>query len=77
VNARDLRERMREHVCTDECHTEPLVEWWCPSDETWTVCPGPCPDGQPHDQTRQRDVLMHALVPPRPSPPPAHTADSP
>lgn len=23
-------------------------QWWCPSEERWSDCPGPCPDGQEH-----------------------------
>jgi hypothetical protein len=27
-------------------------EWWCPSEQRWCWCPGPCPDGTPHGPKR-------------------------
>lgn len=32
------------------------IEWFCPSEERWVDCPGPCPDGTPHEQRRTRQV---------------------
>jgi hypothetical protein len=25
-----------------------VTDYWCPSDERWGFCPGPCPDGRAH-----------------------------
>jgi hypothetical protein len=54
-------DRIRDHECTDACQPEPVTEWWCPTEQRWTWCHEPCPDGQPHGKTRERRVLMHDL----------------
>lgn len=28
-------------------------EYWCPQDQRWALCPGPCDDGTPHTPKRQ------------------------
>lgn len=35
-------------------------EWWCPVDQRWTMCPGPCPDGQEH--TEHRVITVQARL---------------
>ncbi len=33
-----------------------VTDWWCPDEQRWVWCPGPCPDGREHGETRTRDV---------------------
>lgn len=35
-----------------------VTDWWCPDEQRWVMCPGPCPDGTAHDLTRQKQVPM-------------------
>jgi hypothetical protein len=36
--------------------------WWCPSDEEWCWCPGPCPDGREHFPSMTKTVQTKKLV---------------
>lgn len=31
-------------------------EWWCPTSQRWVWCPGPCPDGTPHEEKRRAPI---------------------
>lgn len=59
-----LREKMRSHICNDACKEQPATEWWCPTSQRWSWCPGPCPDGTEHVQ-RERMVFMHSFTYPK------------
>lgn len=38
----------------------PDDRWWCPTSERMVLCPGPCPDGRPHER-REGEIFMHHL----------------
>lgn len=45
------------------------TEWYCPTHDDWAECPGPCPDGTPH--TESRTVVVKAkLMRPKDTTPP-------
>ena len=33
------------------------TEWWCPTTGRWVLCPGPCPDGTAHAESRSTTVM--------------------
>lgn len=37
---------------TGRVHTPEVTEWWCPTEQRWVTCPGPCPDGTTHPVSR-------------------------
>lgn len=41
-----------------------LEDWWCPSEERWCWCPGPCPDGREHGPKRVTVVQGDVYVSP-------------
>lgn len=45
------------YVRTGELVETEDTEWWCPTSRSWVWCPGPCPDGTPHEETRTTTVL--------------------
>ena len=43
-----------------------MTEYWCPEQNGWVDCPGPCPDGTPHQPERtttHRMKHMHIVLP--------------
>jgi hypothetical protein len=43
-------------------------QWWCPTDNEWSECPGPCPDGTEHAPTRIVTRNAKQMVPDTPIP---------
>lgn len=44
---------MDELEWTGETEKTTWEEYWCPQDQRWALCPGPCEDGTPHLPKRQ------------------------
>lgn len=40
------------HLHTGEMVDTETTDWWCPTEERWVMCPGPCPDGTEHTETK-------------------------
>ena len=56
-----LRKKIREHICNDKCHWEWQDDYYCPTDKKWSFCPGPCPDGTPHE-VKKHEVFVHDVT---------------
>lgn len=53
---------LHDWMSTDEVEVWESEEWWCPSGEAWTMCPGPCPDGREHGPKRIERIEGYAFV---------------
>lgn len=38
------------------------TEWWCPTEQEWSDCPGPCPDGTEHGESRKVPMQAERVV---------------
>lgn len=47
---------------TDEWEEWDEDEWWCPREQRWGWCPGPCPDGRAHEPERTRHIRARVWV---------------
>lgn len=44
--------KLEDFEWTGEYDTVTYEEYWCPTDQRWSTCPSPCPDGTPHEPSR-------------------------
>lgn len=49
-----------DYEWTGEWERTIFKEYWCPTRERWVVCDAPCPDGVPHELSR--NVPRHMKV---------------
>jgi hypothetical protein len=50
-----------DHYHTGNFHEYTVDEWYCPTEHRWTSCPGPCPDGKPHQIKRSHEKKLEHI----------------
>lgn len=51
----------RPHEHTGMYEVSSITVYYCPSDDVWTLCSGPCPDGTPHSEAREEPVSSEII----------------